>query len=57
MATEQEGIKVYLPSAEAQALRAKAKQEDRTVTAVLRRLIREYLDPVENAAKPQKAAA
>ena len=55
MATEQEGIKVYLPPAEAQAFRAKAKAEDRTVTAVLRRLIREYLDPVEEAA--EQAAA
>ena len=50
MATEQEGIKFYIPADEAQQLRALARAEDRTLTAVLRRLIREYIAQAKAAA-------
>ncbi len=49
MATEQEGIKIYLPADEAQQLRDRAKLEDRTVTAIVRRAIRAYLAEQEAA--------
>ena len=44
MATTQEKISVYLPAVEAQQFRDTVEGEDRTITAVLRRLIREYID-------------
>jgi len=43
VATEQEGIKIYMPVDLAQALKERAKAEDRTVAAIVRRLVREYL--------------
>lgn len=50
MATAQEQIKVYIPAPEAAAFRAVVAAEDRTITAVLRRLIREY---IATAKEPQ----
>lgn len=43
MATNQDSIKLYLPAEDAQALREIAKRDDRTVAAILRRLIRDYI--------------
>ena len=43
MATEQDKLTFYLPHDEAEALRQRAKDEDRTVTATLRKLVRQYL--------------
>lgn len=43
MATDQDYLKVYLPAAEAAAFKSVVREEDKTVTAVLRRLIREYI--------------
>lgn len=43
MATEQEAFKIYIPVEDAAKLRALAVSEDRTVTAIFRRLLRDYL--------------
>ena len=43
MATEQEGIKVYIPRDEAAQFRALVHAEDKTITAVIRRMIRDYI--------------
>ncbi len=59
MATGQEGLKLYLPPAEAARLRELAAAEGRTVTGLLRLLVRRYLDSqeAEPAGLPQKATA
>jgi len=43
MATAQEPIKVYLPRAEAAEFKRLVVEEDRTIAAVMRRLIRDYI--------------
>jgi hypothetical protein len=43
VATEQEGIKVYIPRDEAAEFKRLVEDEDKTITAVLRRLIRNYI--------------
>ncbi len=43
MATDQEGVKVYIPRDEAAEFKQVVADEDKTITAVLRRLIREYV--------------
>lgn len=43
MATAQNSLKLYLPAAEAAKLRALAFRDGRTVTGLLRVLVREYL--------------
>lgn len=52
MATTQAPIKVYVPRDEAAEFRAFVAAEDKTITAVIRRMIRDY-----NAAQREKAAA
>lgn len=52
MATEQEGIKFYIPREDADEFRRLLAANDRTMSAVIRRLIREYIA----AAKEQAAA-
>ncbi len=48
MATDQDKIMVYLPSTESAALRAYCAAEDKTMTAVIRRLIRDFLAATPN---------
>lgn len=43
MATLQEPLKTYLPADEAAEFRRLVAEEDKTVTAVLRRMIRTYI--------------
>ncbi len=43
MATDQEAIKFYIPRADAAEFRKAVAAEDRPMTVVLRRLIREYV--------------
>ncbi len=50
MATEQEQIKIYIPRADAVEFKAIVRAEDKNMTAVLRRLIREYVAAAKAAA-------
>ncbi len=42
MATGQQGVKFYIPREEAEEFKRRVAAKDSTITAVLRRLIREY---------------
>lgn len=50
VATEQEGVKVYIPRDEAAEFKRVVAAEDKTITAVLRRLMREYVAKAREAA-------
>jgi hypothetical protein len=43
MTTDQQPIKFWIPRADAAEFRRLLKEEDRTMSAVLRRMIREYI--------------
>ncbi len=50
MATEQEKVSVYIPADEAADFKRLVEAEERTITAVLRRLIRDYIAERQEAA-------
>jgi hypothetical protein len=50
MATDQKAVKLYLPADEAAEFTRIVRAEDKTITAVLRRLIREYVAATKAAA-------
>lgn len=50
MATDQEALKFYIPRDEASEFKRLVASQDKTMTAVLRRLIREYIAKAKAAA-------
>jgi hypothetical protein len=50
MTTQQDKVSVYLPADEAEEFKTLVADQDKTITAVLRRLIREYIAEAKAAA-------